>query len=93
VASEGFHPGVYHYPEPADIGLMFRDDLMAKINANIAIVGRGTAMANTMYRGSSADYHATYSWFFLGSYGCFGSHFRYHENFRCRPSLALALPY
>lgn len=93
VTSEGFRPGMYYHPEPADIGLMFRDDLMAKINANITIAGRGTAITNTMYRGSSADYYAGSSWYFGGTYGCFLNDPRYSGRFRCRPSFALPIPY
>lgn len=38
--------------------------------------------------GSSADYSGHHSWFFYGSYGCFGSSSRYYGIFRSRPVLA-----
>lgn len=40
-------------------------------------------------RGSSADYHASYTWCFSGSYGCLNYYYRYDSYFLCRPSLAL----
>ncbi len=90
VTSEGFSAGKYYHPEPGDIGLMFRDDLMAKINANIVAVGAGTQLNNSMYRGSCADYDSTYSWYFSGTYGCFTNlTLRSYGVFRSRPVLAL----
>lgn len=91
-ASEGFAPGIYYHPEPGDIGLMFRDDIMPLINANVTASGGGTQLTNSLYRGSSADYDAYYSWCFLGTSGSFGNSGRYNTRFRCRPSLALPLP-
>ena len=87
-ASEGFAPGVYYHPEPGDIGLMFRDDIMPLINANITASGGGTQLTNSLYRGSSADSYASSSWFFNGTYGSFTNPYRYSTYFRCRPSLA-----
>lgn len=89
-ASEGFAPGMYYHPEPADLGLMFRDDIMALINANITASGGGTQLSNSLYRGSSADCYAASSWYFDGSGGCLGGGDRYSTSFRCRPSLALS---
>jgi hypothetical protein len=93
-ASEGFAPGVYYHPEPADLALMFRDDIMPLINANITASGGGTQLsaASGVYRGSCADYDANNTWFFYGDYGCFGNGSRCNGIFRCRPSLALPLP-
>ena len=91
-ASEGFAPGMYYHPEPGDLGLMFRDDIMPLINANITASGGGTQLTNSLYRGSSADYTANYSWFFHGTYGCLNIYYRYDSIFRCRPSLALPIP-
>ena len=91
-ASEGFAPGMYYHPEPADLGLMFRDDIMPLINANITASGGGTQLTNSLYRGSSADYPAYPSWFFSGTNGCLGYNSRYNTRFRCRPTLALPLP-
>lgn len=91
-ASEGFAPGVYYHPEPADLGLMFRDDIMALINANITASGGGTQLTNSLYRGSCADCSALHTWFFYGATGCLNDFHRCYGDFRCRPSLALPLP-
>lgn len=91
-ASEGFTPGKYYHPEPADIALMFRDDNMPLINANIVASGGGTQLTNSIYRGSCADYYATGTWYFSGANGCFNYGNRCYGTFRCRPSLALPLP-
>lgn len=90
-ASEGFAPGVYYHPEPADLALMFRDDIMPLINANITASGGGTQLnaANGFYRGSCADSYTNSTWCFYGDYGCFGRSNRYLGYFRCRPCLAI----
>lgn len=95
--SEGFAPGVYYHPEPADLALRYRDDNFALINNNVDTVndlhaGTGTKITTSDYRGSCADYYASYAWFFDGSSGCFRNYYRYYGYFRCRPSLALPLP-
>lgn len=95
--SEGFAPGVYYHPEPADLALRYRDDNFALINANVDTVnalhaGTGTKITTSDYRGSCADYGANSTWFFNGTSGCFYYHYRYNGYFRCRPSLALPLP-
>lgn len=90
--SDGFAPGNYYHPEPGDLGLMFRDDIMPVINANVDAAGHGTKLTNNLYRGSSADYNSNRSWYFYGSYGCLSYNYRYYSFFRCRPSLALSLP-
>jgi len=91
-ASEGFKAGSYYHPEPGDQGLMFRDDIMPLINANITAAGEGTALTNSMYRGCTADSNALYSWCFHGGNGCFDYNYRYGGGFRCRPALALQIP-
>lgn len=90
-ASEGFAPGVYYHPEPADLALMFRDDIMPLINANITASGGGTQLsaASGVYRGSCADYSASSAWCFSGVYGCFADAGRSGGYFRCRPCLAI----
>lgn len=89
--SEGFQSGMYYHPEPGDIGLMLRDDNMALINANIVLSGGGTQLDNSTYRGSCADYSASYPWFFNGANGCVNSTNRYNALFPSRPVLALPL--
>ena len=89
-SSEGFAPATYYHPEPADIGLFLRDDIMPIVNANITASG-GTALANNVYRGSSADYNSYDTWCFHGTGGCFNSSTRSYGSFRSRPVLALPL--
>ena len=87
--SEGFAPGNYYHPEPGDLGLMFRDDIMPLINANVDAAGHGTKLTNAMYRGSCGDYSAYTAWCFNGTYGCLSNGNRYSTSFRSRPVFAL----
>ena len=91
--SEGFKPSAYYHPEPVDIGLFLRDDVMAKVNATLAItaVTGELALDNSTYRGSSADCLGYGTWFFYGDYGCFDYSGRCDGTFRSRPVLALSL--
>lgn len=95
--SEGFAPGVYYHPEPADLALRYRDDNFALVNANVDTVNAvhastGTKITDSEYRGSCADYRANDTWCFYGANGCFSHYSRCTGYFRCRPSLALPLP-
>ena len=90
-ATEGFHAGVYYHPEPGDIALFMRDDIMALVNANIVLSGGGTQLATSVSRGSCADCNASNTWHFFSSSGCVNYNFRYYSNFRSRPVLALPL--
>lgn len=94
--SEGFAPGAYYHPEPADLALRYRDDNLALINANVDTVntlhaGTGTKITTSDYSGSCADYLPNSSWLFRGTYGCYTFYDRYYEYFHCRPSLALRI--
>jgi len=89
-ATEGFQTGTYYHPEPGDIGLFMRDDIMATTNANIALSGGGTAIA-IAYKGSCADYGANGAWYFTSTYGCVNYSTRYLGFFRSRPVLALPI--
>lgn len=93
VASEGFKPSTYYHPEPGDLGLFLRDDILALVNANITASGGGnvipTAAGN--YRGSCADFTAYNTWYFNGDDGIANGRTRYNGSFRCRPVLALSL--
>ena len=91
--SEGFAAGTYYHPEPADIGLFLRDDIISTVNSTlgIAAITNKLMLDNATYRGSSADYDGNYTWFFNGYNGCFSYYYRYYGNFRCRPVLALPL--
>lgn len=90
-ATEGLQAGTYYHPEPGDIGLLFRDDIMAATNANITLSAGGTSLTNSMYRGSCADYNANFTWFFYGTNGCVDCNGRCYTNFRSRPVLALPI--
>ena len=87
--SDGFAPGNYYHPEPGDLGLMFRDDIMPLINANVDAAGHGTKLTNAMYRGSCGAYNAYNTWCVNGTYGAFGGSHRYSTIFRSRPVFAL----
>ncbi len=89
-ATEGFQAGTYHHPEPGDLGLFMRDDIMAATNVNIALSGGGTAIAITS-KGSCADYNAYYTWCFYSSSGCVSNSTRYNGIFRSRPVLDLPI--
>ena len=88
-ATDGFQAGTYYHPEPGDIGLFMRDDVMALVNANIALSGGGTQILNSVYIGSCADYGASSTWFFNSSNGCVSNYTRDYTYFRSRPVLAL----
>jgi hypothetical protein len=92
--SEGFTPGKYAHEEPATIGLTLRDDVMAKFNATIDIMGSGTKIsnANGIYRGTCADAYAGTTWLFSGDSGLLnGRNYRYYGLFRSRPDFAYSL--
>ena len=90
-ATDGFQAGTYYHPEPGDIGLFMRDDIMALVNANITLSAGGTQILNTVSRGSCADYVANGTWYFASNYGCVGNYGRSYSSFRSRPVLALPL--
>ncbi len=90
-ASDGFTPGTYYHPEPGDIGLFLRDDIMPKVNANISASGGGTQLTNSAHKGSAADCYGNYTWYFDGNGGILGNGYRYSGYFRSRPVLALSL--
>lgn len=91
--SEGFAAGAYYHPEPADLGLFLRDDVMATVNSTLAIaaITGELALDNSTYRGSSADCIGDYTWFFNGNLGVLNGGGRYNDVFRSRPVLALSL--
>ena len=88
--TEGFQAGTYYHPEPGDLGLFMRDDIMVTANANIALSGGGTAIA-IAYKGSCADYNATNTWCFNSTSGCVTNYNRYNGTFGSRPVLALPI--
>lgn len=89
-ATEGFRVGTYYHPEPGDLGLFMRDDIMATTNANIALSGGGTAIAIAS-KGSCADSNASTAWYFNSTLGCVYGSSRYNGLFRSRPVLALPI--
>lgn len=89
--TEGFQAGTYYHPEPGDIGLFMRDDIMAATNDNITLSGGGTAVVYTTSKGSCADYTARNSWCFYGTSGCVSTSYRSIGDFGSRPVLALPI--
>ena len=89
--TEGFQAGTYYHPEPGDLGLLMRDDILATTNANIALSGGGTAIVSTTSKGSCADYDANISWCFISTTGCVSRISRADGTFRSRPVLALPI--
>ena len=90
--SRGFGKGMYYHPEPYDISVMLRDDMMEKLNNNF-IQGnfKVTKLANNIYRGTCAESYSIYTWNFSAYYRCLINGSRYYSVFRCRPVLAFAL--
>jgi hypothetical protein len=90
--SRGFGKGMYYHPEPYDISVMLRDDMMEKLNNNF-IEGNFTVtkLANNVYRGTCAEYHSYATWNFNGDGRYLRHYARYTSVFRCRPVLAFAL--
>ena len=91
--SSHFKKGSYYLPEPYDIGLFMRDDIMAKVNARTLSLYNNyqiprKALANTNYLGTCAEYHATNTWSFSGYYYVFYSDNRFVARFHARPCFA-----
>ena len=90
--NNGFGKGTYYHPELYDLALMFRDDMMNKLNSNfIAGKSKVTKLSLSSYRGSCAEYYSTGTWYFYGPNGNFNLSSRYHTYFRSRPLVALPL--
>ena len=89
--TDGFQAGTYYHPEPGDIGLFMRDDVMALVNANITLSAGGTQILDTVSRGSCADYNDNRAWCFGSEYGCVTDAIHNYWNFRSRPFLSLPL--
>lgn len=90
--SRGFGKGMYYHPEPYDLGMIFRDDILTKLNNNF-IQGnfKITKLTNSLYRGSCAEYHSNTTWYFYGFIRCLYNATRYNGVFRSRPVVALPL--
>lgn len=90
--SKGFGKGMYYHPEPYDISVMLRDDMMEKLNNNfIAGNFKVTKLANNVYRGTCAEYNSSHTWHFNANFRCLVYYARCSSVFRCRPVLAFAL--
>lgn len=67
--SSHFKKGSYYLPEPYDIGLFMRDDIMAKVNARTLSLYNNyqiprTALDINKYLGTCAEYGNPYTWCF-----------------------------
>ena len=91
--SSHFKKGSYYLPEPYDIGLFMRDDIMAKVNARTLSLYNNyqisrIALANTNYLGTCAEYSAYYTWSFYGYYRVLTYDARFLAYFHARPCFA-----
>ena len=88
----GFGKGTYYHPEPYDLALIFRDDMLPKLNENFKKSNfKITSLTNSLYRGTSAEYAFNLTWIFHGLIRTLYNHTRYRSIFRCRPFLAFDL--
>ena len=91
--SKGFGKGSYYHPEPYDLAIMLRDDIMNKCNENF-IDGENnkiTKLSNSSYIGSCTEYNSFYTWNYYGNNGFLTYNSRSNNNFRSRPLVALPL--
>ena len=92
-ASSHFKKGSYYLPEPYDIGLFMRDDIMAKVNARTLSLYNNyqiprIALANTNYLGTCAECVAYYAWSFDGGVRVLFYNYRFNAYFHARPCFA-----
>ncbi len=88
----GFGKGTYYHPEPYDLALMFRDDIMTKLNNNfIAGNSKVTKLSNGSNKGSCAEYLSFSTWYYYGTHGYLNASTRNYDTFRSRPLVALPL--
>ena len=88
-----FKKGSYYLPEPYDIGLFMRDDIMAKVNARTTSLNTNyqiprKALSNSDYLGTCAEYAANITWYFYGTSRVLDSHSRINGYFHARPCFA-----
>lgn len=92
--SSHFKKGSYYLPEPYDIGLFMRDDIMTKVNARTLSLYNNyqiprIALANTNYLGTCAELAIYITWCYIGLYGYLGHQARrYSSIFHARPCFA-----
>ena len=88
----GFGKGTYYHPEPYDLALIFRDDMLPKLNENFKKSNfKITSLTNSSYRGTSAESYSNHTWSFSGDARTLNAYSRYYSTFRCRPFLAFDL--
>lgn len=92
-AGSHFKKGSYYLPEPYDIGLFMRDDIMAKVNARTTSLNTNyqiprKALSNSDYLGTCAEYDAYRTWYFLGASRVLNNNLRYAAYFHARPCFA-----
>ena len=91
--SSHFKKGSYYLPEPYDIGLFMRDDIMAKVNARTLSLYNNyqiprIALANTNYLGACTEYRDYSTWYFSGDYHVLSGNFCFSAFFHARPCFA-----
>ena len=91
--SSHFKKGSYYLPEPYDIGLFMRDDIMAKVNARTLSLYNNyqisrIALANTNFLGVCAESTVINTWYFSGEYRVLSGNFCPHAFFHTRPCFA-----
>lgn len=84
--NRGFGKGTYYHPEPYDLAIMLRDDMMEKLNNNF-IEGNFSIklLDNNTNLGSCAEYNSTNTWYFDNRTKCLNSYSQYWSNFKTRP--------
>ncbi|MBR4590961.1 MAG: hypothetical protein IKO36_09925 [Bacteroidaceae bacterium] len=90
-----FKPGFYYHPEPLDLGIIMRDDMIIKCNTtwNNLVGNKHSKRTNlsatgATYLGSVGECNANYTWNFYGYTRCLDYSARYNSNFRSRPCSA-----
>ena len=91
--SSHFKKGSYYLPEPYDIGLFMRDDIMAKVNARTLSLYNNyqiprIALANTNYLGTCAEYTTIDPWYFRGNNRVLDHYIRNLACYHARPCFA-----
>ena len=88
-----FTKGFYYHPEPCDLGIFLRDDMIIKCNEAWSKVPTSihpyrTNLGTSYSLGSVGEYINYTTWYFFSSYRCLYNRSRYFSYFRSRPCSA-----
>jgi len=72
--------GGFNMPTNHEIAVFMRDVNFTEINTAIALLG-GTALSNSTYYWSVAQYKSYTAWFFYGNYGCLDYSYKYNADY------------